>query len=364
MQTPESVYLRYHKEKACDGWFLSVILKTFKIRIMKILVTGADGLLGSNLVRELLTRGDEVCALVEPGRQQKTLEGLNIEKAFGNLLHAEEVIKAMAGCDAVIHCAASTRVWPTRSDLVNRINIEGTKNIVHAVYQNKIKRLIYIGTANSFGFGSKDIPGIENNPYKSEKYGLDYMDSKYKTQQFILNEVKEKNLPAIIVNPTFMFGPYDSTPSSGAMIVALYKGKVPGYTTGGRNYVCAKDAAVAIANALTKGRIGECYILGNQNLSYKEAFGKIANTIGVTPPTIPIPSVFAKLYGGIGSVVGKITGKAPAISYPLSRIACDEHYYSPAKAIKELELPQTPIEVGIKECFEWLKANGYLDNKK
>jgi len=186
------------------------------------------------------------------------------------------------------------------------------------------------------------------------------MDSKYKAQQLILNEVKENALPAVIVNPTFMFGPYDSTPSSGAMIVALYKGKVPGYTSGGRNYVCAKDAAVAIANALTKGRLGECYILGNQNLSYREAFEKIAVTIGVKPPSLPIPSVFAKLYGGIGSLTGKLTGKAPAISYPLSRIACDEHYYTPAKAVKELELPQTSVEVGIKECFDWLKENGYL----
>lgn len=338
--------------------------KTINIRIMKILVTGADGLLGSNLVRELLTRGDGVRAFVRPNHPHKTLDGLNIEKAFGNLLNPEEVIKSSFGCDAVIHCAANTSVWPVRSEMVNRVNIEGTRNIVNAVFQNKIKRLIYIGTANSFGFGSKDAPGVENNPYKSEKYGLDYMDSKYKAQQFILNEVKENKLPAIIVNPTFMFGPYDSTPSSGAMIVALYKGKVPGYTTGGRNYVCAKDAAVAIANALTKGRVGECYILGNQNLSYQEAFRKIATTIGVKPPAIPIPSLLAKLYGGIGSAMGKITGKAPAISYPLSRIACDEHYYSPAKAIRDLDLPQTPIEVGIKECFEWLKGNGYIINKK
>jgi dihydroflavonol-4-reductase len=144
------------------------------------------------------------------------------------------------------------------------------------------------------------------------------------------------------------------------MIIALYKGKVPGYTSGGRNYVCAKDAAVAIANALTRGRIGECYILGNQNLSYNEAFTKIAVTIGVKPPAIPIPSVFAKLYGMIGTITGKLSGKTPAISYPLSRIACDEHYFSAAKAVKELELPQTPVEVGIKECFEWLKENGYL----
>lgn len=327
---------------------------------MKILVTGADGLLGSNLVRELLGRGHQVRAFVQPGRQQKTLEGLTLEKFPGNLLNADEVIKAAEGCNAVIHCAANTSVWPVRSEIVNRVNIEGTKNIIQAVQKNKVQRMIYVGTANSFGFGSKENPGVEGNPYKSATYGLDYMDSKYKAQQLILNEVKENSLPAIIVNPTFMFGPYDSNPSSGAMIVALYKGKVPGYTTGGRNYVCAKDAATAIANALTKGRVGECYILGNQNLSYKEAFGKIASTIGVKAPAIAIPASFAKLYGRVGSLIGKIGGKAPAISYPLSRIACDEHYFSPAKAVRELELPQTPVETGIKECFEWLKENGYL----
>lgn len=327
---------------------------------MKILVTGADGLLGSNLVRELLTRGHSIRALVQPGRQQKTLEGLSIEKFPGDLLQADQVIKAAEGCDAVIHCAASTSVWPIRSEIVNKVNIDGTKNIIQAVKQNKVQRMVYVGTANSFGFGSKENPGVEGNSYKSAGYGLDYMDSKYKAQQVILKEVKENSLPAVIVNPTFMFGPYDSAPSSGAMIVALYKGKVPGYTSGGRNYLCAKDAAVAIANALTKGRIGECYILGNQNMSYKEAFGKIAATIGVKPPSIAIPAVFAKLYGRIGSLIGNISGKAPAISFPLSRIACDEHYFSPAKAVKELELPQTPIETGIKECFEWLKENGYL----
>lgn len=327
---------------------------------MKILVTGADGLLGSNLVRELLLRGHEIRAFVQPGRQQKTLEGLSIEKFAGNLLNEDEVIKAAEGCDAIIHCAASTAVWPIRSEIINKVNIDGTKNVIQAVYKNKIQRLIYVGTANSFGFGSKEQPGVEGNPYKSAMYGLDYMDSKYKAMQVVLEEVRKNSLPAVIVNPTFMFGPYDSTPSSGAMIVALYKGKVPGYTKGGRNYLCAKDAAVALANALTKGRVGECYILGNENLSYNEIFTKISSTIGVKAPSIAIPAVFAKLYGHIGSLMGKITGKAPAVSYPLARIANDYHYYSPSKARKELELPQTPVETGIRESFEWLKENGYL----
>src|SRR5688572_31059788 len=119
---------------------------------MKILVTGADGLLGSNLVRELIGRGHNIRAFVQPGRQQKTLEGLPIEKFSGNLLNADEVINAGEGCDAVIHCAASTSVWPTRSEIVNKVNIEGTKNIIRAVKENKIQRMIYVGTANSFGF--------------------------------------------------------------------------------------------------------------------------------------------------------------------------------------------------------------------
>lgn len=327
---------------------------------MKILVTGADGLLGSNLVRELLSRGHAIRAFVQPGRQQKTLEGLPIEKFAGNLLNPDEVIKAGEGCEAVIHCAASTAVWPIRSEIINKVNIDGTKNIIQAVYRNAIQRLIYVGTANSFGFGSKDQPGVEGNPYKSATYGLDYMDSKYKAMLVVLEEVKKNSLPAVVVNPTFMFGPYDSTPSSGAMIVALYKGKVPGYTKGGRNYLCAKDAAVAIANALTKGRVGECYILGSENLSYREIFTKISRTIGVKPPSLAIPSVFAKVYGRIGSIVGNVTGKAPAISYPLARISADEHYYSPTKARTELDLPQTPVETGIRESFDWLKENGYL----
>lgn len=329
---------------------------------MKVLLTGADGLLGSNVSRELLKRGHSVKAFVQPGRQQKTLEGLDIEKFSGNLLNHGEVLQAVKGCDAVIHAAANTSVWPLRSEIIRQVNIDGTRNVANAVLKNNLGRMVYVGTANSFGFGSLEKPGVEENSYRSHIYGLDYMDSKYEAQQVVLKEVKENKLPALIVNPTFMFGPYDSAPSSGAMIVAIYKGKVPGYSMGGKNYICVKDAAIAIANALTQGRTGECHILGNENLSYKEAFKKIATTIGAKVPSMPLPRFAANLYGRFGSMMGNITGKAPVVSYPLARIAGHEHYYSAAKAIRELGLPQTPIETGIRESFEWLKENGYLSN--
>jgi len=269
---------------------------------MSILVTGPDGVLGSNLVRELLNRGNDVHVLLEPGKDPVTLKDLPITKHFGNILDQERLDTLIAGKKIVFHCAASTSVFPARNPIVNKVNIDGTRNVVQSCIQHGVERMIYVGTANSFHFGTTlDALGREGTPYGSERYGLDYMDSKFKAQQLVLEAVKEQNLPAIIVNPTFMIGPYDSRPSSGAMILAIHHGKIPGYTQGGKNYVAVKDVAFAMANAIEMGRIGECYILGNANLSYREAFDKIAKAIGGKVPTFGLPDFIIKWYGGLNS---------------------------------------------------------------
>lgn len=326
---------------------------------MKILVTGPDGVLGSNLVRELLSRDYDVTVLLEDGKKAPTLDGLSINKLSGNILNQNDLDKAIEGKNIVIHCAASTSVYPARSEIVNKVNIEGTKNVISAVQKHNVDRLIYVGTANSFGFGDATNPGVEGNPYTSIKYGLDYMDSKRIAQEVILESVEKDGLPAIVVNPTFMIGPYDSRPSSGAMVLAIHNGKVPGYTNGGKNYVAVKDAATAIANAVTMGRIGECYILGNVNLTYKEAFELIADTIGSKAPKRRLSNFMVKSYGSINSSLAKIFKFYPSVTKELATISCEIHYYSPEKARKELGLPQTPLKVAIKECFDWLDQNGY-----
>jgi dihydroflavonol-4-reductase len=330
---------------------------------MKILVTGPDGVLGSNLVRELINRDYSVSVLLEPGKEPVTLKGLPITQIEGNILDPEVLNKAISGMDVVFHCAASTSMYPPRNEIVNKVNIDGTKNIISSCLTNGVKRLIYVGTANSFSFGSSiSQPGVEDTPYISDRYGCDYMDSKYKAQQLILQAVKKEGLPAIVVNPTFMIGPYDSRPSSGAMILGIYNKKVPGYTQGGKNYVAVKDVATAMANAITMGRVGECYILGNVNLSYKEAFDLIARTIGVKAPSIGLPNMIVKLYGSLTSFFAGIFKFQPAVTKELAVISCDKHYYSPEKARKELLLPQTPLDTAIKECFDWFKENGYLEH--
>lgn len=329
---------------------------------MKVLVTGPDGVLGSNLVRELLRRNYTVSVLLLDGTTSPTLEGLPVTAFYGNILQPESLEKPFTDQDFVIHCAAATNVFPARNTFVNKVNIQGSKNIANACLKHNIKRLIYVGTANSFSYGtSKTAPGTEGTPYASVKYGLDYMDSKRYAQEYILEAVEKQGLPAIVVNPTFMIGPYDSKPSSGQMILALHKGKVPCYT-GGKNYIAVKDVAFAIANAIERGKIGECYILGNENLTYKEAFQKIATAIGAKPPKFKFADSVIISYGAVSSFLGKTFRYAPVLTKELAVISCDTHFYSAEKARKELELPQTPIETAAKECFEWFRENGYLES--
>jgi dihydroflavonol-4-reductase len=329
---------------------------------MKVLVTGPDGVLGSNLVRELIKRDHDISVLLLEGSRSPTLSGLEIKKHYGNILNAKDLENCIAGKDIVIHCAASTSIFPARDEFVNKTNIEGTQNIIDACLKHKIHRLIHIGTANSFGYGTTtENPGNEENPYVSEKYGLDYMDSKRKAQEIILKSVEKEGLPAVIVNPTFILGPYDSKPSAGTMVLAIHKGKIPGYTKGGKNYVAAKDVSIAVANALTMGRIGQCYILGNENLLYKEAFKKIADVIGAKAPTLKFSPFIAKSYGSLTSFFARIFKFHPTVTKELAAISCDTHFYSSEKARKELGLPVTPIEEAVKECFDWFKENDYLN---
>ena len=323
--------------------------------VSKVFVTGADGMLGNHVVRELLRQHYNVKAFVLPNGPVATLSNLNIEIAKGNILDLIEINQNISDCDIVIHIAASTSVWPTSHNAGSKVNIEGTKNVFEAALNAKVKKVIYVGTANSFGAGLIDSLGNENSVYSADKYHLDYMDSKREAQNVV--ESYKNKIHYAVINPTCMFGAYDSYIGSGAFIEAIYKGKIPFASPGGKNYVCAKDVAVGIVNAIAKGKDGECYITGNKNLSYKEAFEKIASTLGIKKSFIVMPKVLVLVYGFLLGLIGTVFSFKPKLSLPLSRIACDDHYYSSEKAIKELNLPQSPIEEGIIEAITWFKEN-------
>ncbi|MBN1686054.1 MAG: NAD-dependent epimerase/dehydratase family protein [Spirochaetales bacterium] len=327
----------------------------------RVLVTGGDGFLGTNIVRELLSRGYQVRALTEPGRDPATLRDLPVECIGGDIRETAAVVKAAEGCDYLIHTAASTNIWPARSKLLYEINVEGTLSVIRAALAVSVKRLVHIGSANTFGFGTKEAPGDESKPYACSIYGLGYMDTKYEAHQRVLEAVSRNGLPAVIVAPTFMLGPYDTKPGSGRMILAIARGEVPGYTSGGRCFLYVKDAAAGAVNALVKGSAGESYILGNENLTYHEFFDLVARVVGVKPPRRRIPAALSRAVGFLGSAAGILTRSEPKISLPMARISTEYHFYSAAKAVRELGLPQTPVEQAVRAAYDWFCENGYLE---
>ena len=327
---------------------------------MKILITGADGVLGNNLVRELLSRNYEVSVLIlNEHHPTLGLNGLPIKRLYGNIIDQKAVSDAISGHDMVIHAAASTQVYPARASIIHEVNVTGTKHVIEACLQHGVKRLIHVGSANSFAPGRKQNPGNENGHYVGYKYGLDYTDSKYEAQALVLLAANTRGLNAVIVNPTFMIGSYDTKPSSGALILALFQNKIPVYTHGAKTYIAVKDAAVAIANALTLGKTGECYILGTHSLTYKEAFCLIAETIGVSAPKFSPPSLFVKIYGTINSWIGKMSKRVPSVTREMAMLSCEHHCYSGEKARLQLQMPSTDMRTAVKECFEWFQQNGY-----
>lgn len=324
----------------------------------KIFVTGGDGFLGSNLLDILLERGYEVTVMVQPGRSTSLPGHPNLHQIEGDLLDQSAVVALTAGMDAVIHIAAITDVWPPKHPKYWTVNVRGTQHIIDACIEHKIKRLVHCSSASVFQYGSKDAPGTEEKPGQGGL--LDYIDSKKKGQEVVLQAVQEKGLEAIVVNPTFMIGPKDSKPSSGAFMINVVQGKMPAYTNGGKNWVYVKDVATAIANALSMGKIGEAYILGHENLSYLEALRVIQDVSGCSIPSVRLPDSIFRAAGWIVGAAGKLLGFSPKISHPVTVIGSQGHYFSAEKAVRDLQLPQTPIRQAFQESYDWFIQNQYL----
>ncbi|MDB4347580.1 NAD-dependent epimerase/dehydratase family protein [Bacteroidia bacterium] len=324
---------------------------------MKVLVTGADGLLGSNLVRLLIEKNHQVSVLLHPSSNSTSLDGLNITQFKGDILKPETLLTPMQECDAVIHAAANTSVWPARSEMVNKVNIEGTQNMIKSALESNIKRFVYIGSGSSVNTpkseGSKyDFPG--------QKFGLDYIDSKHTALNLVMEASKKNGLSSIAILPTFMIGAYDSLPSSGKLIQTLAKGKLKFYSGGGRNFVYVNDVAHAIVNGLESTIDGDYFVAGGVNMSYKEYFDKVSKIVGMPAPSIKMPNALILLSGWFGSAIAQLTKKPPLISKEVARISCVDQFMDSSRAIKELNMPQTSIDLAIQKCYDWFKENDYV----
>jgi dihydroflavonol-4-reductase len=324
---------------------------------MKVLVTGANGFLAANVVRELLARNFEVRGLVRKNADTRSLQGVLFEIFYGNITDPDDVDKAVSGCDVVIHAAADTSQRYSNAAPLLKVNVEATRLLVEASKKHSVQRFIFISTGNTIDFGTKENPGHEGNPLGKLFQKSGYALSKLEAEELILNEVKNNGFDAVIVNPTFMIGPFDAKPSSGRIFKMMYPNRVVFIPKGGKNFTPVKDVSVAICNAISMGKPGERYLLAGENLSYRE-FLKIVRKGKKTIPIL-IPDCLLISFGAFCSLL-RFLGIHAELSLNNARILASNDYYTGEKAVRELNMPQTPIHIAVSEAVRWFQKHRML----
>jgi dihydroflavonol-4-reductase len=328
---------------------------------MKILVTGGTGFVGSHLVRHLLAQGEEVVCLVRPQSRRDNLHGLPVRFAVGDIRHIESVRTALSGCRIVYHCAADYRLWCEDPAQMYAVNVEGTKNVLQASSESGVDRVVYTSTVGCLGLNSDGTPANEKTAVQ-----LEDMTGAYKRSKFLAEREAEnwagQGLPLVIVNPSTPVGDLDIKPTpTGKMIVDFLRRKMFAYVETGMNLVDVKDVAVGHRLAAERGSTGEKYILGHANLTLKQIFDLLSQITGIPSPSRRVPHWVAEVYARLENAwTNNLLGREPAV--PLEGVKLSRHkmWFDPSKAVRELGLPQTPIEEGLNRAVEWFREHGYV----
>ncbi|MFC5408603.1 NAD-dependent epimerase/dehydratase family protein [Larkinella bovis] len=325
---------------------------------MKVLLTGATGLLGVHLAGELVQQGYEVKALYRslPERIHTLPWFGEVEWVKVAITSPVDIEKAVRGCQAVIHAAARTDPYPTPLAAYYDANVASTEHILAAVKKGSGARLVLVSTASVFRPGSLENPATEESPYAFHQMASGYIASKYEAQQRVLMAVQQ-GVDAVIVNPTFMLGPYDFKPSSGAVIRYVLQNRAVFYPKeGGKSFVDVRDAARATVNALRWGTTGESYLLANENLPYEQFFPLVAQLSGRKKKLLPIPVSLIRAAGRLGAVGERLVRNGLPINRINAQLITQPNYYSGAKARWVLNLPQTPVRQSIEDAIRWFET--------
>ena len=319
----------------------------------KVLVTGANSLLGVNTIRALLTEGYAVRGLL---RNRATYVGAadsNLELVEGNFTDPHCLEQVMAGCRYVVHCAAKTGQSGT-VEAYRQINITATERLIHTAVRCGIRRAVYVGSANMFAYGDEIHPRDESAPIKYPFTESAYARSKFEAWQEITSYLAQIEIMAVC--PTFMLGAYDSRPSSGKIIRMSYGKRWMLYPPGGKNFVHVADVARGIVAALQRGENGACYLLANENLSYRDFF-RIVGTLSDKKTTlIPCPKWLLMTLGKIGDVLRR-AGVDTELSSTNMRILCVKNYYTNLKSVRQLGITYQPAAQAVKDTIAWFREN-------
>ncbi|MCC6367771.1 MAG: NAD-dependent epimerase/dehydratase family protein [Bryobacterales bacterium] len=326
-------------------------------RVKRVLVTGATGFLGWHIAHQLLERGERVRVLARDPRRVVELEG--VETMAGDLRDADSVARAMEGCSVVYHAAADYRLWARHGEELYQSNVDGTRNILRAAREAGVERLVYTSTVGCIGIPSGGI-GDEAVPVALESMTGAYKRSKFLAEQTALSFAGE-GFPVVIVNPTAPVGDHDRKPTpTGKIIVDFLRGKMPAYIDTGLNLVDAGDTAKGHLLAAEKGKPGERYILGCENLTLKEILERLGRLAGVPAPRIQVPYAVAYATGICSTAWAMLTGSEPRAPLDGVRMARKKMFVSWEKARRELGFAPGPVDRALERAIQWFRANGYI----
>lgn len=328
---------------------------------MKVLVTGASGLLASNTVLELLDHGFEVRALTRD-QQKSILRNEKVEFVCGSLFDESDLDSALENCDAVVHVAALTNQSLLKYSDYSTLNVQATEVLLKASIDRGIKAFVYVSSANVFGYGDEEYPGNEDRPMSPPFDESLYARSKYECQEKVLQISLEGHQTRImVVNPTFMIGPYDSNFSSGRIFKQSWGTGLVFYPPGGKNFVHVRDVARGIVQVIKRGKNGEAYILSNVNMSYRTFFEKLRSKSNRRQILVQVPEVIMKLVGLVGDFLRYVNVKTD-LSGANMRILCRKNYYSSKKAEKSIGFRVGAIDKAIDEAIEWYRHTKQFKN--
>ncbi|NTU96742.1 MAG: SDR family oxidoreductase [Chlorobiaceae bacterium] len=326
-----------------------------------ILVTGATGFIGSRLVRKLADTPDRITVLVRKTSDLSALSDLldKIQLVYGDITDSESVEKAMKGMDYVYHTAGLTYMGDKRTEQLFMINVEGTRNILRSALSAGVKRVLHVSSISAVGIAKDKKPLDENAEWNFDSISLEYARTKHLAELEVAESVR-KGLDCVIVNPAFVFGAGDLNFNAGRLIKDVYNRRLPFYPLGGVCVVDVDIVAETIMAAMKKGKTGERYIIGGENVSYRQLVGTIAKVTGAPRVILPLPFWAGKL---LKSLIDhyKIRNRISKLfNLSMFRVASEFLYFDSSKAIRELGMMQEPHDRSIRSAFEWYRERNML----
>ncbi len=325
------------------------------------LITGATGFVGSAVARVLAGRGHQLRLLTRASSDRRNIAGLDAELVTGDLTQPESLARAAAGCRYVVHVAADYRIWVPDPDAMLRANVAGTVAMMRAAQAAGVERIVHCSSVAALGVNPDASPADETVPLLPEAIVSTYKRSKYEAEQAVLDLVRRESLPVVIVNPAAPVGPRDIKPTpTGRMIRDAANGRIPAYVDTGVNVVHVDDVAEGHALALERGRIGERYILGGENLLLRELLTLVAEVAGRHPPRIALPIGPLMPVAAVMEAWARLTGMEPMVTRDHLKMARKKMFFSSDKAIAELGYRARPVRQAVEDAVAWFRANGMV----